>query len=205
MLFKYVISIYLDHKIQYRGCNLKSIMVKGIMVPLSAYATVSEEANLYEAIMALEAAQEKFGSSRYAHRAILILGPDDNVVGKVDMVGILSALEPKYDQIGDPGIMSRTGINPDFLRSMVEKYSLWDKPLQDICAKAVGKKVKNFMYTPTEGEHIEEDATLDDAIHLLVLGNHQSLLVTKDDKITGILRLTDVFSHVCELTKTCEI
>jgi predicted transcriptional regulator len=87
---------------------------------------------------------------------------------------------------------------------MVEKYSLWDRPLKDICAKAAGKKVKNFMYKPTEEEYIEEGDTLDDAIHLLVLGNHQSLLVTKVDKITGILRLTDVFAHVCKLVKACE-
>ncbi len=42
------------------------------------------------------------------------------------------------------------------------------------------------MYVPTEGEYIKEDVTLDDAIHLLVLGDYQSLLVTKDDKITAI-------------------
>ena len=111
--------------------------LKELMVPLSAYATVSEEGNLFDAIMALEDAQEKFSSTRYRHRAILALDADGKVVGKISMIGILSALEPKYDQIGDPGIISRSGINPEFLKSMVEKYSLWDKPLEDICTKAI--------------------------------------------------------------------
>lgn len=185
---------------------MKSIKVKEMMIPLSEYVTVSEDTNLYDAIMALEAARENFDETRYPHRAILTLDADGNVVGKVSMLSLLSALEPKYDQIADPEIISRSGINPEFLRSMVEKYSLWEKPLEDICAKAVGKKVKNFMYKPTEGEYIEENSTLNEAIHLLVVGHHQSLLVTKeDDKISGVLRLTDVISHVCELAKACKI
>jgi len=184
---------------------LKMTKVKEMMVSVSDYTTVSEDANLFEAIMALEASQEKNDPARYPHRAILALDSDGNVVGKVNMFNILSALEPKYNQIGDPGGVSWASVNPDFLKSMVKKYSLWDKPLEDICAKAGGKKVKNFMFKPSEGECIDQDATLNEAIHLLVLGNKLSLLVTKDDKITGILRLTDVFSHVCELVKTCEI
>ena len=184
---------------------MKSIKIKQMMVPLAAYATVLEDASLYEVIMALDEARENFKDSRYPHRAVLVLDDDGHVVGKVSMLGILSALEPKYDQIADSEIMSRSGINPEFLTSMVEKYSLWEKPLEEICAKANGKKVKNFMYVPTEGEYIKEDVTLDDAIHLLVLGDYQSLLVTKDDKITGILRLTDVLDHVCDLAKSCKI
>ena len=52
------------------------------------------------------------------------------------------------------------------------------------------------MHVPTEGEYVDEDATQDEAIHQLVLGHHQSLLVTKEGKITGILRLSDVFEAV---------
>jgi signal-transduction protein with cAMP-binding, CBS, and nucleotidyltransferase domain len=37
---------------------------------------------------------------------------------------------------------------------------------------------------------------LDEAIHHLIMGHHQSLLVKRDDQIVGILRLTDVFSAV---------
>ena len=182
---------------------MKTTQVKEMMVPLSAYATVSEDASLYEAIVALETAQEKFDSTRYPHRAILALDSEGQVVGKVNMFNILSALEPKYDLIGDPGTVSWAGVNPDFLKSMVEKYSLWDKPLEDVCAKAGGKKVKNFMHTPSEGECIDQEATLNEAIHLLIIGNHQSLLVTENDKIIGILRFVDLFAYVCGLIKAC--
>lgn len=181
------------------------IKVKEMMVPLSDYATVSDEADLYDAIMALEASHAKLIANRYRHRAILILNEDGDVVGKVDIMSILSALEPKYEEIGDIGVVSRSGLNPDFLRSMINKYSLWQQPLEDICIKAARRKVKHFMYKPTEGEYIEEDAGLDDAIHMLVVGKHQSLLVKRNEKTIGILRLTDVFSQFCEFAKKCDM
>jgi predicted transcriptional regulator len=52
------------------------------------------------------------------------------------------------------------------------------------------------MHTLSADECVSEDATLDKAIHLLIMGHQQSLLVKRDDKIVGILRLTDVFSAV---------
>ncbi len=181
------------------------IKVKEMMVPLSDYATVSQDADLYDAVLALEASHETFNSNRYRHRAILILDGEGDVVGKVDMMSILSALEPKYEQIGDIEGISRSGLNPEFLKAMVNNYSLWDQPLKDICVKAARRKVKYFMYKPTSGEYIDENEALDHAIHMMVLGKYQSLLVKKGDKTIGILRLTDVFAQFCEFAKTCEI
>ena len=43
------------------------------MVPLSEYATVSEDATLFEAVSELEKAQEEFDHTRYRHRAILVM------------------------------------------------------------------------------------------------------------------------------------
>jgi len=62
--------------------------------------------------------------------------------------------------------------------------------------KSAEIRVTDFMYTPGEGEYVEASITLDEAINQLVIGRHQSLLVTEAKKITGILRLTDVFMAV---------
>ena len=48
-----------------------------------------------------------------------------------------------------------------------------------------------------------EDASLDEAIHQLIMGHHQSLLVTRGEKIVGVLRLTDVFAAVFHTMKEC--
>ena len=184
---------------------MQQYMVKELMVPLAEYATVSEDATLYETVMALEKAQQEFDQTRYRHRAVLVYGKQKNIVGKVSQLDILKSLEPKYKQFDDSKSISRFGYSPKFLKSMLTQFSLWDKPLSDICKKASGLIVKDFMYTPTEGEIIEETATLDEAVHQLVMGHHQSLLVTGGGQIVGILRVTDVFKEVCNIIKTCEV
>ncbi len=61
------------------------------------------------------------------------------------------------------------------------------------------------MYKPTEGEYIAETASLSEAVLLLVAGHHQSLLVTRDKEIVGIIRLTDVFEKISDLIESCTI
>jgi CBS domain-containing protein len=183
---------------------MKTRKVKDLMVPLAEYATVSEEASLYAAVQALEEAQKKFRQEAYKHRAILALDKGGRVVGKLSQLDVIKGLEAGYKTMGDFKGISHTGFSADFIKSMVDKYDLWQKPLEDICSRAPQIKVKDIMYTPTEGEYVPEEATLDQALHQLVVGHHQSLLVTKDGKeIVGILRLTDVFEEVCGMIKAC--
>ena len=184
---------------------MKKKLVKELMVPLAEYATVSEEATLFDTVIALEKAQGKFDQSRYRHRAVLIYDKDNNIVGKVSQLDVLRALEPKYEAMGIPGSLSRFGLTKRFQETMLEELRFWDKPLDDICRKAARIKVKEFMYTPGEGEYINEDATLDRAINQLVMGHHQSLLVMKNDKIVGVLRKTDVFMEIVRSMKACEL
>ena len=184
---------------------MKSYKVKDLMVPLSEYATVSEDATLYEAVISLENAQENFEDkhTRYRHRAILVLDKKGNVVGKLSQLDVLRALEPKYQEMIQGEGLHRYGFTKQFTRSILEDYNLFASPLEDICRKAGEQNVKKFMKTPTEGEFISEDASLDVAIHQLIMGNHQSLLTTRGEKIVGILRQTDVFAAVFHAMKAC--
>lgn len=181
------------------------LKVRDLMIPLEEYATVSENDNLYDAVIALERAQETVSrtKSKQLHRAILVLDENRKVVGKISQMDVLNVLEPKYKEMGER--ISLAGFSPEFLRSMLEKNQLWTSPLLDICSKAARLKVKDFMYSITEGEYVKEDASLEEAIHMLIMGHHHSLLVTRNDNIVGIIRLTDVFAEIAELVKRCEI
>ncbi len=181
---------------------MEKIKIKELMVPLKGYATVSQDATLYDAVLALEEAQRKIPEG-YKHRAILALDQDGNVVGKVSQLDVLRGLEPKYNEIGDVKSLSKWGLTEKFIKGMMEHYALWEKPLDHICNKAADLKVKDVMYKPVEGEIVPQDATIDAGIHQLIVGHHQSLLVTDGEKIVGVLRLTDVFKAVCERIKSC--
>ena len=61
------------------------------------------------------------------------------------------------------------------------------------------------MYKPTEGEYIKVSATMNEAIHQLIIGKHHSLLVRNGSDIVGIVRLTDVFEFIHLRLKTMQI
>jgi CBS domain-containing protein len=183
---------------------MESTKVKELMVPLAEYATVAEDATLNEAILALEEAQKNV-EGREKHRAILVLDKNRHVVGKLTQWDVSAGIEPKYRAIENITETSRFGFTPEYLRSMMKDYGLWKKPLEDLCRKASEIRVKDIMSKPTPGEFIEEDASLDEAIHLLVMGRYQSLIVKKGDTISGILRMIDVFKGICDNVKSCKI
>jgi CBS domain-containing protein len=183
---------------------LETKLVKDLMVPLSGYATVSEDATLNEAVAALKQAQ-KSTDDKYPHRAVLIFDKNQKIVGKVTMTCVLRGLEPKYDEMLPNKGSYHLGLSIQFQKTMLEQLRLFDAPLDRICQKASDKKVKNFMIKPTEGEFIPKNASLNEAIHQLIMGNHQSLLVTEGKDIVGILKLTDVFEEVSELIATCKL
>ena len=184
---------------------MKDTRVKELMVPISVYATVSEDATLLEAIHALEEAQAAFDKDRYPHRAILVYDRNNRVVGKLSQHDVISAMEPKYRKVNELKGMVRYGISPKLAGSIFEQYRFFDRPLAELCEHAINLRVGDIMYTPSEGEYIKESHSMDEAIHRLYVGRHQSLLVTRNGDIVGILRLTDVFAAVCEAMKECSM
>jgi CBS domain-containing protein len=185
---------------------MKRTAVKDVMVPVSEYATIPEEASLYEAVTALEKAQEGVGRTPAVclHRAILVSDKNNQIVGKLSQLDVLKALEPRYMKMGKPESLSRSGFSDEFIKSTLEQYSFWNRPLEDMCKESLGLKVKNFMYALDEGEYVKESASLDEAAHLFVVGHHHSLLVNRGEEIVGILRLVDVFREIDQVIKACE-
>jgi len=186
---------------------MNNFIVKDLMVPLSEYATVQEGSTLFEAVLALEKVQEEFDHEHtpYHHRAVLILNRDKKVIGKLSQLGVLRAILPKNErtqQIEDIGLF---GFSTRLINSLREKYRLKEGILDNIYKKAVIMKVEDYMQTLSEGEYVDENTSLDTAIHQLVTGTHLSLIVTRGDEITGLLRMSDVFAAVFHAMKSGEL
>ncbi len=184
---------------------MKDYTVKDLMVPISEYATVSEGATLYDAVMALEKAQEDFQVNKYTHRAILILDKNQQVVGKLSQLNVLRALQPKNVDMEGIARLNQFGFSEKFIRALQTEKRLQGAPLMDLCKNAAQLQVEDFMQATSEGEFISQDALLDVAINQLVFGKYLSLMATEGKKIVGILRLTDVFGAVFHAMQECQI
>ena len=182
---------------------MAGIKVRDLMVPLSDYTSINNGATLQEAIKALCKARKEMDPSKGKHRAVLITDKNGKVIGKVSLLDVLKALEPKYEKVEDQKALSRVGLSRGFMKSMAATHKLWDEPLDDICKKASEILVKNIMRFPTEGEFVDEDASLNDGIHQIVMGRRQSLLVTRGKDIVGLLRLTDIFREISKRVDDC--
>jgi CBS domain-containing protein len=184
---------------------MKMKTVKDIMTPLSEYRTISMEATLYEAAMALKAAQQEFNGDHVHHRLLLIVDESGHVVGKLSQMDVLRALEPKGEHVANSRSLRRFGVSRDYLKPMLMQCRFWEQPLMDLCKAAGRLKVKRLIHTPLEGEFVDENASLAGAVHQLALEHHQSLLVTRGKEIVGILRQRDMFREVVETLSACEL
>lgn len=182
---------------------MRTVTVKELMVPLKEYATVPRKATLREAITALEKAQKMLDPSQHKHRAILVLDENGKVVSKITIKNILMAIEPNYGKVEGTEVLERSGYSPDLIKDMLEDNALWAEPLQFLCERAAKLKVSDFIQAPSEGEYINENATLGEAAHQLIVQPYHSLLVTSKDEVVGILRLSDVFTKICEIIESC--
>ncbi len=180
------------------GLFLETSNLEELMIPLAEYATVSEDANVFEAINALEDAQKTFHPNRYRHRAVLVLDKEGRVVGKLSQHDIIQALEPqlKGSKAIQKSAHDRFGFSRTFTNSVAQQFNSWDRPLQNLYQKSIEQKVKTFMNKPSHGEFLKVSSTINETIHRLIIGGHHSLLVTNGPDIVGIVRLTDVFELI---------
>jgi len=175
--------------------------VKELMVPLSEYATVNEEANLLEAIEALERSQLNESAGEYRHRAVLVIDKNGSVMGKLGHLAFIKALEPKYNMIGDIPSLSRAGLSSEFISNMMDNMGLWEDDLPDICRRARNTLVKNVMHPITES--IQEEASISEAVHEIIIHQSLSIIVLRGNEPVGILKLSDVYNYLAKAIKEC--
>jgi len=180
---------------------------KDLMVPLSEYATVKKGATVLEAVLALEKAQLEYDHTKYRHLAVMVLDANHQVVGKVGHIDVLQAVEScsNYGDLLPFQSLEDFGFSPRIIRTVVEDRRLKDISLKDLCCKVSRMRVEEIMQTPTAGEYVEVDTPLEQAIEQMVEGAHFALLVTREKRIVGILRMSDIFAAVFHAMKECQL
>ena len=183
---------------------MKSRRVKDLMIPIADYATINADATIGEAILALENQDRRHGDMPYRHQSLIVIDAKRQVVGRLSQVDIMRAMEPRYMEIGDASWVRRSVFDRRALVEMREKFELWERPLDDMCRDIGRLKVREYMQVPSDGEFVDEDDTMNIAMHRTVMGRHHSLLVTRGREIVGILRSTDLFNTLYDTLAACQ-
>ena len=185
-------------------------IVKDLMVPLADCATVDQETTIYQAILAMKTSRNKQVASDMPSRllctgypALLVLDDESRVVGKLGQTDIVLNLDPNYQGHGGVQAIAHTataGLSPALLKSLVQWDSLWNESFEHRCRQVLNLKVKDWMCGASSEERVLESDPLQVGIHKLAIGYHQSLLVTGNGGVTGILRLSDIFEQIARGT-----
>lgn len=185
---------------------MKTRQVKELMVPISEYVTIHENASMADAIKAIESEKRRYNDGPYRHQSLVVIDDNQHVVGRLSQIDIMRALEPRYLDLnaGDTRWLSRSFLSKNVLSTLRESYQLWERPLEEMCQAVSAEKVKDYMQKPSEGEIVSETDTFNVACHRIVMGRHHSLLVTRDKVIVGILRSTDLFNSLYDMMATCK-
>lgn len=180
--------------------------IKELMIPIESYVTVYEDVTVGEAIKVLEKVREKYQAEgkQYKPRQLIVLNKDNQIVGRLNQMDVVSSLEPKYrTRTGDDAIkhISASGISPALLKEMMQWYSLWGESFIDRCKDVTKMSVKDCMRTIQRIEYIAESDSLETAVHQMVMGRNTMLMVTRNDEVVGILRLSDIFDQITQISK----
>jgi len=170
--------------------------VKELMISLSEYAVVSDSATIIEAIRALNQAQSKLLPSRQSARAVLVVNNKKQVIGQIEQIDFLKALEPKYGMLGDLEPLSRAGLSDEMINALISNLKFWQIDIEEACKRAAGMSVKEII--DPINKSIDLDAPLSEAIHKFVIWQARRIPVKSGNEIIGILRLTDVFNNVMD-------
>ena len=118
------------------------------------------------------------------------------VIGQIEQVDFLKALEPKYAMLGDLESVSRAGLGDEMINAMIDNLKFWQADVDEACARAKFLPVKDIMEPINRS--IEQEASLAEAIHKFVIWQTRRIPIKSGHEIIGILRLTDVFNNVTE-------
>ena len=197
------VCLYVLNWIMFKiGVDMNKTQVKEIMIPISNYVTVQKENTLVAVLQALEEARKS--ENEHAHRDAIVVDANGVFIGKVTMIDVFLALEPNYAKVKQRP--AQGVLTADFVKKATKDFNLWVEPAQTICERGGRLTVSDVMHLPEKIEYIEETATLENALHLYVMGVHQPLIVNnKDGKVTGILRFGDVFEVVRKQLLICGV
>lgn len=176
--------------------------VKEAMIPISEFVTVPQNANLYEIFQAIDEDKGTVRGCTHAPLDVVVVNVRGDLVGKVTMLDVIRAMEPHYHRVLTKRSTHDT-VTHGYLSKVFKEHNLWPELLHSICKTAVDLTAGDIMHTPAPDEYVDEEDSLEVALHRYIVGIRQSLLVRKGKEITGLICFADMFEVIKQATLAC--
>jgi hypothetical protein len=181
---------------------MDKMKVRELMVTTDKFPKISENASLFDALSALETAQEKFLSGKAEQRTLLVENEKKQIIGKISPIDLFKGLEKNYNKVNVEETLEKFGLKYIWT-AMRKDYNLWESPFKDLCRKAGDVHVKDFVNIPGEGQTVDVEDSLSKSFHLFVVNRHDTLFVLEKDQFVGLLGFSDVYKEVSSKMKEC--
>jgi CBS domain-containing protein len=168
--------------------------IHDLIVPLTQCATVTAEATLFDALVALEKAQSLLPPGRPRHRAVLVLDLSGRILGKIGELSFVTALGASFTVLKKSDFKDQVGLTPDYLNSIFEHYRFLKESHPFAQNPAMAIKAGDIMHPVTES--IDGSASVQQAVDAFSRWKTLSLLVTEGSSVLGLLRLSDLFREI---------
>jgi len=181
---------------------MDKMKVQELMVSTDEFPKISDNTSLFDALFALEKAQEAFLSGKAGQRVLLVEDEQEQIIGKISPKDLIRGLEKKYNEVNVEETLEKFGLKYIW-NNMQKDFSLWESPFKDLCRKAADVHVKNFVNIPGEGQTVDVADNISKCFHLFVVNRHDTLFVMEKKQFVGLLRFSDVYREVSRTMKEC--
>lgn len=143
---------------------------KDVMIPISDCAQVAEDHSLQAAMIMLSAYRQRLSKTSFPPRFVLVHDANYKVIGVLRHLEILKALA------------KATGSTAISFPKMI--------------ASAIRVSAKDAMTPYSTAEHIDADATAEEAVEKMLAGSFRHLIVEEGGEQIGIIRLSEIFAQI---------
>jgi predicted transcriptional regulator len=176
--------------------RIGALQVSEIMIPLSDYPKVSDHFTLRRAIKILRAARELQDAGRKSvPRALLVLDPEDKLVGIVRRRDIMRGLVPKYLAGEQPHYQKElfgVAVDPNLAELSINSVIAG---MRERANRPVSEVMRPLRMSINHDDHIIK------AVNEMVTTNRAILPVVRRGRVVGVLRSLDVFRELARLTQ----
>lgn len=169
---------------------MRNMKVKNFATPLAEYTNLPSSATLKEAFDALERAirgHSEHPIGRPRDFAVMVIDERGEVIGRLVVWDLLAGLET-------------AGVNRIDSLSMIDDFGAWSHTAH-LAGRARDIRISTLVRSLHKDEFIDENEPMDRAVARFMRHRFFSLIVTKQGRPVGVLRVVDVFSHICDIVR----